>query len=130
LIPAFPSVDPSGRKVAYVTVMNSARARLLDRATGVVKDIGPAVDRCAPIWLSSDSLWVAQSIADGVVSWAEIAPTTGEHTGALESAALPVNQDCAVPRRFLQADSALARHHLVARQQETSEIATSSASVR
>jgi len=101
LIPAFPSIDPSGQLIAYITMMNAPRVWIVPRSGGVSRDLGPAGEACAPIWASASRLWVAQAPAGREMTWAEIDTKTGRRTGELQRVILPKELDCAVPKHLL-----------------------------
>ena len=102
LIPAFPAVDPTGTQIAYLTLMNVARVRIISRQGTGERDFGPAGgDACAPFWSGPDRLWVAQSVVGLQMTWVEIDTRTGRRTGESHSAHVTGNQDCVVPSSVL-----------------------------
>jgi len=97
LVPAYPSGDPSGSQIAYVTLMNGARVRVASADGGQARDFGPASDKCAPVWTTSRRLWIATPTDGQDLLWAEVDADTGKHAGPTRKVAVPPGQDCAVP---------------------------------
>jgi hypothetical protein len=110
LLPGFPSIDPSGRQVAYLTLMNTPRVRVVPSGGGVSRDLGPAGgDSCSPYWSSADRLWVAQPAVNGQMSWAEIDVTHGTRTGQSLAADVPSSLNCAIPSQIAASPDRVAR---------------------
>jgi serine/threonine protein kinase len=87
LMPTWPSCSPDGKLIAYVTIMNTSRLRVVPTDGGKQIDLGPALTDCAPIWTSATNLWSYQ-IAGADRGWVEIDVRTGEKTGR----SLPVDR--------------------------------------
>jgi len=97
LLPGFPSPSPLGTRVAYLTLMNVTRLRVVNRSSGQV-DLGPVGgDTCAPYWTSEDRIWVAESQRNGV-AWSEFVVDKHTRTGAVVPVAPGRGRDCQIPR--------------------------------
>jgi len=96
--PGFPSVDPTSRRLAYVTFNNPSRLRLapLDGG-GAQRDLGPAAGVCSPVWASDDRLWFVQTASGSQMTWSEISVDTGATTGRVEKVHATSQNDCRLP---------------------------------
>jgi len=96
LVPGFPSPSPSGDKIAYLTLMNVTRLRVVN-AAGEQKDLGPiGGDKCAPFWIDDNRLWAAQT-SGPQTAWAEFDLAIGGRTGKSVSARPRTDRECEVP---------------------------------
>jgi Protein kinase domain len=98
LLPAYPTADPSGQRIAYITQLQSSRVRVISRTGGgTQRDLGPAL-LCEPVWTSSRWLWVVISAPQGTRIWAEIDADSGERSGRVRSVRAVEEQDqCPFP---------------------------------
>jgi hypothetical protein len=118
LTPGFPTASPSGKQVAYLTLMGAPRIRLVSRQGGQQRDIGPAGgDACPPYWRSEDRIWVAGRPKEATLPWEEFDVVSGQRTGARHSASLREGQDCGLPSALLsgRSDAAAGRVLAIAR---------------
>ncbi|MBC8132572.1 MAG: hypothetical protein H7X95_06290 [Deltaproteobacteria bacterium] len=98
LVPGLASFSPSGQRVAYLTLLNSPRIRVISSRGGEQQDLGPVgSDSCGPFWASDQYLWVAQSRRSSELTWVEMSSETGQLTGRSLPVRLDENQDCAIP---------------------------------
>jgi len=96
LVPGFPSPSPAGDKIAYLTLMNVTRLRVVN-AKNEQKDLGPiGGDKCAPFWTDDNRLWAAQASGPGL-AWAEFDLATGARTGKSVAATPGTDRECEVP---------------------------------
>ena len=122
LMPAFLSVDPTAHQVAYLTMMNSPRLRVVSLSGGPSRDLGPAGDKCAPIWTTDSRLWVALPAVGTQMTWAEVDTRSRLRTGKVLSVPVPNNEACGIPASLVDASPLAGRSWLSAVSRETSEI--------
>jgi hypothetical protein len=106
--PGWPTIDAAGQRLAYVTVLNAPRLRILDLGTHVQRDLGPVVNDCAPVWAEGDRLWAMRS-KDSARAWAELDGASGAWTGRTEAAVPPPGQLCQLPARLRAASARIGR---------------------
>jgi serine/threonine-protein kinase len=105
--PAWPTVDPSSRWLAYETLMNAPRLHLVDLATHENRDLGPVVNACAPVWGEAEGgdrdqavgkarLWALRA-HEPMQVWAEFDAMSGSRTGRTVTAAFEPGRPCRVP---------------------------------
>jgi hypothetical protein len=80
-LPAWPVASPDGRNVAYLTWLNTPRAKLLSLDSGQAQDLGAALLDCAPIWSDNDHFWVLQA-SGPLREWIEIDVRSGRRSRA------------------------------------------------
>jgi serine/threonine protein kinase len=98
LVPGFPSPSPSGSQVAYLTLMNGPRLRIVFRTGGRQRDLGPAGgDACAPFWSAENRIWVARSMVNAEITWAEFDTESGQRTGNERTARNAPTRECTIP---------------------------------
>ncbi len=106
LVPGFPVPDPTGQQIAYLTLMNVPRIRVVSKTGHKQRDFGPAGgDACSPIWTSTTRLWVAQAASGSQMTWAEIDTVSGARSGAKLSSTLAKGRECAIPSELTPARS-------------------------
>ena len=118
--PAWPTIDAAGQRLAYVTVLNAPRLRILDLVTHAQRDLGPVVNDCAPVWAEGDRLWALRS-KDSARAWAELDGASGAWTGRTEAAVPPPGQLCQLPARLRAASARIARR-VFSRSDERAEV--------
>jgi serine/threonine-protein kinase len=104
--PAWPTVDPSGRWLAYETLMNAPRLHLVELATHENRDLGPVVNACAPVWgevgdeegrkAGKVGLWALRA-HEPLQVWAEFDGVSGSRTGRTVTAPFEPGRPCRVP---------------------------------
>jgi serine/threonine protein kinase len=119
---AWPTVDPFGERIAYVTLLNAPRLRVLSLATSVARDLGPVLNECPPVWVPGGHLWALQS-TEPQTTWAEFDVTAGLRTGETVSQAPAPDRRCQLPPR-LRADARRASPRVFAVADEHSELLT------
>jgi len=83
-VPGFPTPDPSGQLIAYITALNSSRVRVVPAKGGTLRDLGAALT-CQPFWTSSKHLWIVVADQNDSHLWAELDVETGRATGMTRS---------------------------------------------
>jgi Protein kinase domain len=102
LLPGFPSPDPEGKKLAYLTLMNVSRVRLVSLTGESLRDLGPSGgDSCAPIWTSAHRLWVAKAPSGQHLTWVELDVDTGLRTGDQKSTDTSASLECPIPQALV-----------------------------
>jgi serine/threonine-protein kinase len=85
LVPTWPRFSPDGKRIAYVSQLNTPRVVVVSLSDGSAKHLGPADPQCPVIWSSDNSLWDFAGVA-GHQNWSERDATTGARTAANEIA--------------------------------------------
>jgi len=98
LVPGFPAASPSGREIAYTTLMNASRLRVFSLSHPEKhRDLGPTSATCPPYWTTDRLLWTAQNVSESSVTWVEVDLATGVRTGRQETAANSGREGCTLP---------------------------------
>jgi hypothetical protein len=122
--PSFPTMDPSGNKIAYITLSGAPRARVVT-LDGVKRDLGPAGETCAPIWAGDHGLWVVQNSSAQGISWAEIDVATGQRTGRTEGVAVDANAEtCPIPPGLVDRMTGYGSPRIFALPEQTATVAS------
>ncbi|HEY4188751.1 MAG TPA: protein kinase [Polyangia bacterium] len=101
-VPGFPSVNPSGTTVAYVTLMTAQRVRTFSLARpDEYRDLGPVGGTCTPYWTTNKLFWVAETTSESAANWVEIDSEAGRKTGRIQSVAVQSQEECALPEKVL-----------------------------
>jgi len=96
--PGFPSVDPAGHRVAFLTFNSPSRLRIASLDDGTLqRDLGPAAGVCSPVWGTDDHLWFVQNITPTEMTWSEISVQDGATTGRVEKVHVKNQSDCRLP---------------------------------
>jgi serine/threonine-protein kinase len=100
MTPIFPTPDPSGKRIAYITALNNSRVRVFSREMRKEQDLGPAL-ACPPFWTSDHHLWVVTSQSPKGRTWQELDVESVRPTGNTHFADNPISGDDCTPPRVL-----------------------------
>lgn len=94
--PVWPTADPRGDRVAYETLLNASRLRVVDLRTSLSRDMGPVLNQCPPFWVPGGRLWAMQSLTPRT-TWAEFDVGSGLRTGKTVTREPTPDQPCRLP---------------------------------
>lgn len=81
-MPAWPTLSPDGRYIAYIREADAQRIVVMSLADRRKKYLGMGFSQCPPIWSSADRLWVFEGSARKYF-WSERDIASGDRTGRL-----------------------------------------------
>lgn len=79
-LPTWPRFSPDGSTLAYVTQVGVQRVMAIALKDGDVRQIGPGLSQCPPIWSTSNTLWSFEGSPKNY-AWTERRIDTGRPTG-------------------------------------------------